>query len=67
MELDGVGLLGLLAPASGSLTGDTIPKSRLDYSIAIRSYSSSVSSMTLAAVFGGLIKDWTNCCSTAPS
>ena len=64
-ETDGVGLLGLLAPASGSLTGDTIPRSLLDYSRAICSYSSSVSLGTLIA--GGLMKDWMNCCSTASS
>jgi hypothetical protein len=67
IEADGVGLLGRLAPALGSLAGDTIPRSRLDYSMAMRSYSLSLSSVAFTVVVGGLMKDWMNYYSTASS
>ena len=67
VEIEGVGLLCRLAPASGSLTGDTIPRSFLDCSMAIRSCSYSVSSVTFAASLGGLMRDWINSYYTASS
>ena len=61
IETEGVGLLGPLAPASGSLTGDTIPASFFDCSMAIRSCSYSVNSITFfAADLGGFMRDFTN-------